>query len=928
MKLLFNARAHLVIAVVCAALVQGCGGGDDPSKLLASAQSYLEKRDFSAAVIQLKTVLQKQPENANARYLLGLALLETGEAASAEKELRKAVEYKYPDPAASARIAHAMRLQGSSDKVLKEFGQTTLSDAAANAELLGEVGMAELEMGRVPEAKGNFDKALSLAPESANAKVGLALVTLRQGGDKAKAAALTDEVLTAHPTHVDALMVKADLLLAQGDEAGAISAYQVVLKSTPWNYLAANNLVLIFNGKKDFESARQALATFRKAAPGDPRTPYLQAVISYREGKLDSARDAVLQTLKVAPAYAPAQMLAGAIDFDAQRYVQAAEHFRKVVEAVPGDQRSRLLLATALLRAGQVGRAASALEPVMKIAPESPAVLGLAGEIALAQGEARKAMEYFEKAAAKSKDDASLQTKLARARMATGDYDRSVRDLEQLAAADPRNTQADLALISGFLAKKQFDRVMPATQALRKKVPDSPVPDYLDGLAHLGKGDKARARTALAGALQKQYDHIPAASTLARLDLQERKIDDAMGRFKTILEKSPNNVAALLALAGIQAGTRQPAAEVQATLDRAVKADSSSVDARLALLDFLNSGKDHDKALQAAREANAAFPDNAMLLDRLGVAQHASGDVNQALASFTKAASLTPNAAGPHVRVARLHLETKNYGAAVASLQKAITLDPVNPSANELLVTSYILQNKADAAVQAAKAYQKAAPRVPAGPFLEARAYAAQKRWSEAEAALRRSLTMNPLPVTAVSLHDVLLQGGKEAAADSFARGWIAQHPSDTTMLAHLGGRAMAAGNHTLAAENFKAAIARRPEDPALLNNLAWVLGKLKDPNAVDFARQALAAAPGSAAIMDTLGMLLADSGKLDEGLPLLRKARDEAPNVPVIRINYATLLARSGDKEAARKDLESFLATLPAESPNRDVVRKAIESL
>lgn len=79
---------------------------------------------------------------------------------------------------------------------------------------------------------------------------------------------------------------------------------------------------------------------------------------------------------------------------------------------------------------------------------------------------------------------------------------------------------------------------------------------------------------------------------------------------------------------------------------------------------------------------------------------------------------------------------------------------------------------------------------------------------------------------------------------------------------------------------------------------------------------------------MDTLGMLLADSGKLDEGLPLLRKARDEAPNVPVIRINYATLLARSGDKEAARKDLESFLATLPADSPNRDVVRKAIESL
>lgn len=927
MKLFHSARSHLALAVFCAVLVQGCGRGDDPDNLLSSAQGYLDKRDFNAAAIQLKTVLQKQPENAKARYLLGSALLEMGDAANAEKELRKAVEYKYPDPAAVARVARAMRMQGSSDKVLKEFSGDA-ADGEANPALLTEVGMAELDAGRIAQAKVAFEKALAAAPATAIAKVGLALVALRQDGDKAKANALTQEALAADPAQMDALMVKADLLLAEGNEAGAIAAYREVQKNAPWNYLAANNLVIMLNEKKDYEGARQALATFRKAAPGDLRAPYLQGVISYREGHLDPARDAVLQTLKAAPTYPPALLLAGAIDFDARKYVQAAEHFRKVVESKPNDPRPRVMLATSMLRAGQVARAASALEPLMKSTPDSPGVLALAGEIALAKGDPRQALEYFEKASAKSKDDASLRTRAAQARMATGEYDRAVRELEQLAATDAKNTQADLALISGFIAKRQFDRVFTATQSLRKKVPDSALPDQLDGVAHLGKGEKTQAREAFTKALQKQFDNIPAVSALAQLDLQEGKVDDAMGRFKSILEKSPNNVSALLALAGIQAGTHQPRAEVQATLERAVKADPQSAEARLALLDFLGTGKDPDKTLQAAREANAAIPDNPRLLERLGMAQRAAGDANQALASFSKAASLVPTAAGPHVRIASLHLENKNYSAAETSLQKAISLEPTNPAANELLVGTYIAQKKYDAAVQAAKAFEKAAPRIPAGPYLEARAYAGAQRWNDAETALRRSLAMTPSPIVAGVLYDVMVRGGKEAAAESFAQSWITQRPKDTGMLTYLGDRAMADGKYALAAQRYKEGLARRGDDPVVLNNLAWVLGKLKDPKAVDYARKALELAPDSAAIKDTLGMLLAEAGKLDEGLAMLRSARDEAPNIPAIRINHATLLARSGDKEAARKDLENFLTTLPAESPSRDAVRKAIESL
>ena len=64
--------------------------------LLASAKDYLAKKDNRAAVIQLKSALQKQPDLAEARFLLGRTLLEGGDAVSGEVELRKALDLKYP----------------------------------------------------------------------------------------------------------------------------------------------------------------------------------------------------------------------------------------------------------------------------------------------------------------------------------------------------------------------------------------------------------------------------------------------------------------------------------------------------------------------------------------------------------------------------------------------------------------------------------------------------------------------------------------------------------------------------------------------------------------------------------------------------------------------------------------------------------------
>ena len=78
-----------------AALLMGglssCSKTQTAQALVAEAQQYQQKGDLKAAIIQLKNVLQKNPDDAEARYLLGTIYYETGDPKSAEKELRRAL---------------------------------------------------------------------------------------------------------------------------------------------------------------------------------------------------------------------------------------------------------------------------------------------------------------------------------------------------------------------------------------------------------------------------------------------------------------------------------------------------------------------------------------------------------------------------------------------------------------------------------------------------------------------------------------------------------------------------------------------------------------------------------------------------------------------------------------------------------------------
>src|SRR5512141_1660052 len=81
-------RPFIAIALMVVASAAACSPKGEA--LFARAQQSLAKGDAGAAVIDLKNLIEAEPQNAKARALLAEASLQSGDIQAAEIEIRKA----------------------------------------------------------------------------------------------------------------------------------------------------------------------------------------------------------------------------------------------------------------------------------------------------------------------------------------------------------------------------------------------------------------------------------------------------------------------------------------------------------------------------------------------------------------------------------------------------------------------------------------------------------------------------------------------------------------------------------------------------------------------------------------------------------------------------------------------------------------------
>ena len=201
--------------------------GDTAASLVLAAKKNIEKNEQNTAIIQLKNALQKNSKNAEARFLLGKVLLDSGDVFGASIELQKSLDEGFNSDVVTPVLAEALYFQGLNEKVVSTYGQLTLNTPAANAALRTVVASANLSLGKLREGQDALNSALKIDSNYIPAQL-LQVRMFASGNKLPLATELLSKVLASTPQNSDAWVTKGDLAAQRGDLVEAKVDYQEV----------------------------------------------------------------------------------------------------------------------------------------------------------------------------------------------------------------------------------------------------------------------------------------------------------------------------------------------------------------------------------------------------------------------------------------------------------------------------------------------------------------------------------------------------------------------------------------------------------------------------------------------------------------------------------------------------------------------------
>jgi putative PEP-CTERM system TPR-repeat lipoprotein len=900
-------RLRLLGALLAGALVlAACNRGANEAELLASARAYVEKQDYGAAIIQLKTALQKNPQSGQARLMLGLALLDSGDSPAAAIELRKALELGASATQVQPPLARALLAQNQPQQVLQQFAAIKLDNAEASADLKTSVAAAYAAMRQRDKALETVLSALKDSPQNVTALL-LHARLKAVAGDLPGAMALVDQVLGIDAKHLGALMLKGDLQrYALRDRNAALATFALAAEAHPKTVAAHAAIVNMLLEQREIDKAKARFEILKKEQPSHPETRLFEAQFAFAEGNYARSRELTGQLLRVAPDDLVVLQLAGMTELRLNSLTQAEAHLSRVVKAQPRARLPRQELARIHNRKGQPEKALAVLRPVL----ESPSVdsesLTLAGEALLQSNDLERAEAAFAKAAKVDPQASSARLAMALAQLERGNMEAGFRQLETLAAADS-GTRINQALIAARLRSNDIPAALRAIDDLQKKQPDSAVAHSLRAAALLQQKDTAGARANFEQALKIDPLFFPATAGIASIDLTEGNPEVAQKRFEDLLLADPRNPRALLALAELKARTGGSKDEITAAITRAVKANPQEPAPRLLLVNHLLNGRDTKAALTAAQEAASALPDDVDVMNILGTAQLAAGEPQQALTTLGRAVAAKPSSVRSNMLLAEAHIATKDYRKATSTLRRVLELDPKHLPAQRALIAVAMSEKRGAEALAVAKSIQQQRPQESVGYFAEAEIQAAQQHNDLAVAALKTAFDRRPETATAIGYHRMLLQANRPTDADRVAAAWRQSHPDDMAFLYYLGEVATVHNEFARAEQLFAAVVERQPNNAYALNNLAYALLSQGKPDSLNYATRANELLPDNPAVIDTLASALGLADRLPEAVQLQRKAVSLSKDAPLYRLHLAKLLLQAGDRDSARSELESL---------------------
>lgn len=899
----------LPLLILCAAAVSlaGCDVFVDAGERVERAQRELAAGNDRAAFVELQNAVRKDPKLVGARLLLSELSLRLGDPKGAQKELSEAERLGAdPDRAAVLRAEIALAL-GQHDELLGsiESGTAQLKEPMRSTFR----GLAHSRKGEYEAAIDAFKQALQAEPNLNRARVGLA-EALVATGDSHEALELLDAAIASDPGDASALAARGTLLLRRGEYEAAAAALDHARREA--------------RGKLSIAQYAAILATLTEARLG--------------AGALKEAEGAHTALVALAPEAVVTRLLSARISMAKHDYTAAVAEAQRLVGSNPDVLEAKLVLGIALLAQGNLHQAEVQLADLVRRAPENAEARKLLARVNLQLQRPDVAMQLLTPLNDSSAEDPQLAAMLGIANWQRGDRKTGIALLEQGVAREPANDRLKQDLALAYMASGADAKALALVRSMEIDTPREEAmlvallasTEGLDAareevqrivaadpssLAVLNRAatyyaqikDYARARSVLEDARKLDPSDVGTLVTLARVEQAANRPAEAMRAAQAAVSADESNTTARMMVAdlAVRAGDLQAATT---HLEEVRARDAQAVPARLMLAKlYLQQQKVRD-AETVMRELEKPALSNASVANAMGEIYRDAGRLDEALRWFREAARQDGDNPVPALNVARMQL-AKGDPLARESLESVVRdHGDYIPAVSELVLLD-LRDGKEEAARARIRKLQEMYPNEAAVLLLEGEVAMRTKSYAAAAAAFDSAAKLAPSSAIAIAAHRARRLGNLSAPNRPLLD-WLERDQDDVAVRLALAQSLETAGETARAIEQYEI-LTRGPAPNAVaLNNLAWLYYQKGDSRAHDLAERAHKAAPASAAIADTYGWILVQSGAVERGLPILEKAATASAGQPDIRYHYAVALAKSGKVDEARHELKQLLGT------------------
>jgi tetratricopeptide (TPR) repeat protein len=736
-----------------------------------------------------------------------------------------------------------------------------------------------------------YRNALQIDPNDADAHWGLARAYLsarkvREGYWELR------ETARLAPQNLEARLRFGQLSLLAGELDEAVTQAQAIVQADPKNVEAHLLLGRAREGLKDLDGAKASYEAALEADPDSAAALLVLGTFRQRQGQPEQAEPLLVKLTQVEP---------GALSYTALGRFYAAEKrdddaeaaFEHAVEVAKPEERAGAYRGLAGYYYGRerFPEAEKTLRDGIDQADEGKLdLIYLLAQLYRAQGDTGKADAMIEEATRAKPDDPRPFLILSSYRGRQNDLEGALEAADAALKIDPSNLRARLrkaeVLVDLGFRQKDKDRI-------------------------------AAGRAIVEAALAQEPSNPEALFVKGKLELADRKIDDAITVMRQAIDARPDWAQAHFVL-GSALVLKGDLTTARAELARALELDPSLIETRRLLAQVHADLGEHEYAVGEGTRYLRERPDDtkaqilvAQSLVRLGKGKEARARL--------EAIPEDKRDAETWYALARLASSERRFDDAWALLLRADALEPHHPNVlRTMLGVERARTGKVDESAARVNEALKEKPDDPKLVQLGATLALVQGDAAKAEVGYKRAIELDPSDAGAYQelARFYILTGRRKETIETYEKA-LAGQPKSAKLHHLLGVLYESDGQPDKAIEHYEAAVRLDPNTAEAKNNLAYLLAERGEQldRALDLAQEAKALLPDNANAADTLGWVLFKRGVPSAAIGYLREAEAAMdPNdmsIGIVRHHLAQAYEANGQVDQAVTSLDRALADL-----------------